>query len=212
MTARRSSAILLFAALQFAVLSAIAMRLYPSYQFTENFLSDLGATRTWGGVPNHASAVVFAITVATLGFGFVIFASAWRQYAFAKQRARWLGIASQICGTLSGLAFVGVACTPIDHALDAHNVLVTVAHGLLLVFSICMTILWWRNGAPLGARVAGILYPVMLVGYGLSVYWAISNDAWAHRHVLIVGQKIVSYGSVAFIVFITLTIRQNRAT
>jgi hypothetical protein len=137
----------------------------------------------------------------------IVFASAWRDYAFDRGRARGAGIASQICGTLSGLAYIGVACAPIDRAMDIHNVLVVIAHGLLLVFAVCTTLVWWRNGAPLGAIVAGILYPVTLLTYFAAVAYA-ARDLYAHRHILIVGQKIIVYASLAYVVFLTLTIRR----
>lgn len=197
----------MYAALQFAVLTAVAMWLYPRYRFADHFLSDLGATRTWSGEPNHAAAVVFAIAVATLGLAMVVFASAWRAYAFAHGRGRGIGIASQVTGTLSGLAFAGVAVTPIDLALDHHNALVVAAFGLLLVFVACTTLVWSRNGAPRGIVVAGVAYAVLLAGYFAAAGWAVATDPFGHRRVLIVGQKLVVYAALAYVVYLTLSIR-----
>ena len=74
MNARRATALLSIAALQFAVLVGVAIQLYPGYRMTGHFLSDLGATRTWEGVPNQAAATVFAIAVVGLGIGMIVFA------------------------------------------------------------------------------------------------------------------------------------------
>lgn len=208
-TARRSTGVLLFAALQFAVLTSLAMWLYPNYRFAEQFLSELGATRTWWRIANHEAAVVFAVAVVVLGGGMIVFAAAWRDYAFARGRARAVGVASQVCGTVSGLAFVGVASSPIDLALDLHNALVAAAFVLLLVFVACLTIVWWCNGAPRSVLVAGALYVVMLASYFAAAGWAIATDPWAHRRVLVIGQKIVVYASLAYVVFLTLTIRRR---
>jgi hypothetical protein len=208
-TARRSTAFLLFAALQFVVLTAVAMQLYPDYRSGDHFLSVLGATRTWTGVPNHEAAVVFAIAVATLGAAMIVFAAAWRDYAFERDRAHGLGVASQLCGTLSGLAFIGVAFTPIDRALDLHNALVVGAFVLLFAFAACTTVLWWRNGAPHAAIGGGALYAVMLVIYFAVAGWAAATDLYAHLGVLVIGQKIVVYASMAYIVFVALTIRRR---
>ena len=207
-TARRSTAFLLFAALQFVVLTSVAMRLYPDYRFGEHFLSVLGATRTWDGVANHQAAIVFAIAVATLGAAMIVFAASWRDYAFARGRARGLGVASQVCGTSSGLAFIGVAVTPIDRMLEMHNALVVGAFVLLFAFAACTTVLWWRNGAPHSAIGAGALYAAMLAIYLASAGWA-ATDLSAHLGVLVVGQKIIVYVSMAYVVFLTLTIRRR---
>ncbi len=108
---------MLYAALQFVVLTAIAMVVYgDGYRFSHNFLSELGATTTWSGTPNHAAAVLFGIALAGLGSAFVAFAGAWRAFAFARGRARGAGIASQLFGTASGTAFVAVAVTPVNLA------------------------------------------------------------------------------------------------
>ena len=45
-TARRSTAFLLFAALQFVVLTSVAMRLYPDYRFGAHFLNHFGRLST----------------------------------------------------------------------------------------------------------------------------------------------------------------------
>src|SRR5438045_2679159 len=124
-SARRRGDVLLFAALQFVVLTTIAMAIYPGgYRFTENFLSELGATRTWTGEPNHAGTVLFGIALGTLGVAAIGFAGAWRDFAFARGRARAVGLAGQLFGTASGEAFLAVAVTPVNLALDLHNTLV----------------------------------------------------------------------------------------
>jgi hypothetical membrane protein len=206
---RWSSGILLYATLQFAVLTSVAMRLFPDYRFADHFLSDLGARRTWEGRANESGAWLFALALGSLGVAMVIFAAAWRGYAFARQRARGVGIASQLSGTLSGLAFVGTALTPIDVALDLHNVLVVGAFALLLAFTTCTTVVWWRNGAPFGVTVAGGLHVALLVAYFGAVVWAVSTDLVAHRRVLIVGQKVAVYGSLGYVVWLTLSIRRR---
>ena len=198
---------MLYAALQFVVLTAIAMQLYPGYQFSAHFFSDLGATRTWFGVANHASAIVFAFAVVIVGIGMIAFAAAWRDYAFARGRSERVGRASQICGTLSGLAFIGVAFAPMNLVLDLHNALVVVAFGLLLAFAACMTAVWWKNGAPRGVVVAGLVYLAVLVGFFGAVMWVVATGLVAHARVIVVGQKIAIYASMAYVVFLTLTIR-----
>lgn len=200
---------MLYAALQFAILTGVAMQLYPGYRFREHFFSDLGATRTWFGEPNHVVVVLFGIAVVTLGAGMIVFAAAWRDYAFARGRAAAVGRASQICGTLSGLAFIGVAFAPMNLVLDLHNALVVLAFGLLLAFAACMTAVWWRNGAPRAVLVAGMMYLAVLVCFFAVAIWVVATDFFAHARLLILGQKMAIYASIAYVVFLTMTIRNR---
>lgn len=201
----RSTRFLLYAAFQFVVLTAIGMQLYPHYRFTGHFFSDLGAMRTWFDEPNHGAAL-FWIALGTLGIAMILFAAAWRSYAFARKRGLVLGIATQVAGTLAGLGFIGVACTPVDVALHAHNMIVVVAFGLLLAFAILATVLWWLNDAPTGVLVACGLYIAVLIGFFATAGWVVRAGLHEHIRVLIVAQKIAVYASMAYVVFLTMTI------
>src|SRR5512141_425323 len=97
------------------------------YQFTGNFLSDLGMTHAFSGRANYAASVVFGIALASVGGALIAFVWTWREFAFERRRAVVAGYAAAVLGTLSGLAFVGVAVTPFDLALWAHNTLVIAA-------------------------------------------------------------------------------------
>src|SRR5262245_40923343 len=148
-SARIRGGVLLYAALQFIVLTTIAMRVYAGgtvadqsssgYDFFNNFFSDLGATYSWSGAPNRAASVLFGIALGSLGAAFVAFAGTWRAFAFARGRARAAGIAAQVFGTLSGTAFVVVALAPVNRAINVHNAAVVSAFGLLLGYAACMT-------------------------------------------------------------------------
>ena len=139
-----------YAAIQFVVLVAIAMVAYPGgtwldptsarYQLAHNFLSDLGATRALSGRTSYLSAALFALALATLGSALVAFAPTWRGFAFARGRARAFGIASTVLGCAGGAAFVGVAASPIDLALRAHNAFVVAGFALLACYAACLAI------------------------------------------------------------------------
>ena len=209
-SARRRAGFLLYAAIQFVVLTAIAMRVRAGgYDFFGNFLSELGATRTWTGLPNHPSAVLFGIALGTLGVAFVAFAGTWRAFAFDRGRVRALGIVGQVLGTLSGLAFLGVAVTPIDHALDLHNTLVIAAFGLLLGYAVTLTIVWGLNGAARSHLASSIAYVLLVCGYGVSVAVAVRVGLGTERSlwILVVSQKVVAYASMLHIIYLTLAIR-----
>ena len=204
-----------FAALQFVVLVGAAMAVYPGgtwwdpttthYQLAHNFLSDLGATHAFSGRANTASMLLFAIALVTIGGALVAFAWSWRSFAFGLARARWAGRASELLGTASGLAFVGIALAPVDRALDVHNVLVASAFGLLLAYVACMTLLMWRN--RVGHVAINALYLAIVAGY---VAFGVFGPRMATEigfEEMVIAQKVVVVASMTHIVYLTSIVR-----
>lgn len=222
MNVRRRAGFLLWAAVQFVVLTTIAMQVYAGgtvwdpwahgYAFGGNFLSELGATRAWSGHDNHASMVLFSLALGTLGAAFVMFAGAWRGFAFARRRGVALGVAAQVFGTLSGLCFIAVAVTPVNLALQAHNMFVVCAFGLLLGYAVCTTLVWWRNGAAALELAVSLVYVVFVLAYVGVVAYAVRHGTWTeHEHrVLVLTQKAMAYGSMVYVAFLTLRVRRAK--
>jgi hypothetical protein len=216
--AYRLAGVLRYAAIQFVVLTALAMALYAGgtwfdpttahYHFTGNFLSDLGMTHAFSGRANYGSSTLFCIALASVGAALVAFVWTWREFAFERRRALVAGYGAAVLGTLSGLAFVGVAFTPFDLALDAHNSLVIAAFGLLMLFVATITFVMWRNGIT-GARLAAnVAYLACVAGYVVLVLRG-PRMATPHGHtVQVVGQKLVAYASMLHIAYLTTTIRR----
>jgi hypothetical protein len=220
---RRRAGFLLYAAIQFVVLTTLAMRVYAGgtlwdpwsrgYAFTGNFLSELGATRSWSGHENHASAVLFAIALGTLGIAFIVFAGAWRGFAFARKRGAAFGVAGQVFGSASGIAFAAVAVTPVNLALQAHNMFVVAAFGLLLGYAACTTIVWAKNGATRAQIAISTLYVVLVLGYFVVVAIALQHGVvgeHGHRE-LVVSQKAMAYISMLYIGFVTIAVIRDRS-
>jgi hypothetical protein len=216
---RRQASCLLYAAAQFVVLTACAMAVYaggsymnpdaPGYAFTRNFFSDLGATHTWRG-RNTPSAVLFAIALATVGAAFLAFTGAWRGFAFGRARARIAGHAADVFGVIAGACFLGVACAPVNLALHVHNTLVVGAFGALLGYAAAITIALWRNGAARALVAVAAGYLLVVLGYVATIVHAlvagISTDAGYMT--MVIAQKIVVYLSMAFVIYLTLTVRR----
>jgi hypothetical protein len=164
---------LLYAALQFVVLTTIAMHFYADgYRFTGNFLSELGMTTTWWGRENHTAALLFSLALGTLGVAFIAFATTET------------GRAARICGTLSGAAFLAVACVPVNLAMDVHNTLVVAAFAFLLGYAV--------------ARRS--------IGYALAVvvYGIVTATSLHDRYTLVVAQKAIAYASMLYIGYVTV--------
>jgi hypothetical protein len=220
-SARLRAGFLRYTALQFVVLIAAAMWLYAGgthldpaaggYQMGENFLSDLGLTHAWSGRANAPAAVLFGLALGGFGVGFVAFAGSWRGFAFARGRARGLGITAQLLGTAAGSAFIGVAVTPMDLQLDLHNLLVTTAFGLLLLYAIAITLVWWRNGGPRTVIAASVAYVLAVAAY-IAVGVVIASHGWVTDHertILVIAQKLVTAVSIAFVVYATTAVRRQ---
>ena len=215
----RLAGLLRYAAVQFVVLTALAMMLYTGgtwfdpttehYHFTGNFLSDLGMTHAFSGRANYASSALFCVALASVGAAVIAFAWAWRGFAFERERALVAGHAAAVLGTLSGLAFVGVAFTPFDLALYAHNSLVIAAFGLLMLYIATITFVMWRNGIAGGRLAANVAYLACVAGYVVLVVRG-PRMTTPHGHsIQVIGQKTIAYASMLHIVYLTTTIRRS---
>ena len=220
---RRRAGLLRYAAIQFVVLTTVAMQVYaggklldrsaPGYDLFGNFLSDLGATRAWSGHPNHVAAVLFSVALGTLGITFMAFAGSWSSFAFAHGRARGVGIASRVFGTTSGAAFVGVAVTPVNLALDLHNAFVVAAFALLLGYAATLTYVFARNGASRTWLVVSAVYLVLVGGYVAVVVVAIRTGITSARGlwILVASQKAIAYASMLYVLYLASATRSQLA-
>lgn len=218
MSAHRLAGFLRYAALQFIVLSIAAMGAYaggtwwdpgePRYRLTRNFLSDLGMTHAFSGHSNYVSCVLFAIALFTVGSALVGFVWTWREVACPRGRATWAGHLSAIIGTLSGLCFMGVALTPFDVALDAHNTFVLSAFSLLPLYVATFTFLMWRNGLHRARVAANIGYLVLVAGYMVLVLFGPRLHTQSGHTMQVIGQKIIAYGSMLHVLYLATTTRK----
>ena len=219
MTAHRRATILLYATIQFVVLTVLAMVTYAGgtyfdastrgYRFFENFFSDLGTTHSYSGRPNWISCALFATALAGIGSALIVFASGWRSFAFGAGRARFFGITGRVFGTLSGLSFVGIALTPFDRALDLHNLLVLAAFSELLGYVACLVISLAANRAERSLVLANLAYVGLLFGYVALLFFGPTIDTDRGHLVQCAGQKIVVYASMVNLLFLATRIRSR---
>src|SRR5512143_1741071 len=120
-----------WAAVSAAVLTTIAMLLYPGgtllnpsthgYSFFQNSLSDLGSTVAWGGQPNSRGAQFFlsgsgSLTVAGVG----CFVALVRVYS-SSRITRWLAHTAGAAGWLSCVGLIGASLAPQDRNFALHG-------------------------------------------------------------------------------------------
>jgi len=199
--------LLLAAALNFIVLTSIAIGLYPGsnninshthgYSFTTNFFSDLGATRVYSHHLNVASAVLFMLALAGVGLAIVFFSPDVSVVAGKEQRLRKAGTAGAACGVISGIAFIGIAAVPWNVSDGLHQLFVQLAFGFLLLFVVFLTAVQVTNHWPVGCLVPNIAYLLLLAAYVVLLFFGPGIDRLGGLEVQAIGQKIIVYSSIA---------------
>lgn len=211
--------VLLYASVQFLVLTAIAMLIYPGgayyengsngYLFLSNFFSDLGATVTPSGRPNLASHILFLVALASVGVALILASSNWRVIVARHQAAQAAGWATQALEVIAGLGFIGIAATPWNLVLDAHNAFVKAAFGFLLLYDLCLLIIQLRNGWPAIYTAANAVYLLLLLAYVGILFAGPRVDTKSGLEFQVLAQKIIVYASVVNLGLQALSIRRE---
>ena len=213
-------ALLLYACAQFFVLTIAAMFLYPGgakyhlaaehYLFFQNFLSDLGATRTYSGRPNMLCASLFILALSFLGMAMIVASPLWKAWCarrsleaaqagtslFSIPRSTPWGIGAQLFAALSGLCYVGVAVTPWNYFLDAHNNFVKGAFSLLLGLIVCLVLGQISERETTPYLIANCVYLILLAAYVYLLFAGPSLQTQNGLAVQVAAQKIITYISI----------------
>jgi hypothetical protein len=211
--------VLIYASLQFVLLTALAMLIYPGgavyeqgadrYLFFRNFFSDLGATITPSGRPNLPSHILFAIALGCVGLALVVASSNWKVIVARRQAARGAGFASQAFEIIAGLGFIGIAATPWNLVLDAHNGFVRAAFGFLLAYDLCLLLIQLRNRWPAACVAANAVYLLLLLAYVGILFFGPAVDTKSGLEFQVGAQKIIVYASVINLGVQALSIRRE---
>jgi hypothetical protein len=211
--------VLIYASIQFLVLTAVAMLVYPGgavyeldanrYLFLRNFFSDLGATITPSGRPNLASHVLLAIALGCVGLALILASSNWKVIVRRRQAAQAVGRASQVLEIIAGLGFIGIAATPWNLVLDAHNGFVRAAFGFLLAYDLCLLIIQLGNRWSSAYTTANAVYLLLLLAYVGILFFGPGLDTRSGLEFQVAAQKIIVYASVINLGLQALSIRRE---
>jgi hypothetical membrane protein len=200
----RGAALLLYCSFQFFVLTIVAMFVYPGgthldphtphYEFTRNFFSDLGATRTYSGQSNLASEVLFIIALASIGLSLVAASGIWRSIA---KKPSAIGAATQIFAIVAGLCYVGIAATPWNLLGPPHMFFVKLGFSLLLGLMLCMVYLQHASAWPFVFIASNWIYIVALAAYVYILFYGPKLSTDGGLEFQVVAQKIIVYLSIA---------------
>ena len=192
---------------QFLILTILAMifyaggnQYYPttsSYDFFQNFFSDLGMQVAWNGNSNLLASVLFTIALAVSGisiFPFIMYFSSLFSRGTAPYR---FSILTLISGIPTSIGFILIGFTPWDLYFSYHMISVYVAFGGAVPLSIGFTgAIWTAKKFPrylVGVGIyASLIILLFLIGL---VIWGPSGSETA-RIIRVVGQKIVVFAII----------------
>jgi hypothetical protein len=198
--------LLVGAATQFVLLTVIADarlprgrgvrgRRRPLPVLRELFQRSRGDADVLGPV-EHPSHALFSVALALVGLALVAFSTTWRVIVRRPGAGAGLGRVTQWVAVVAGLGFVGIAATPWDRVLDAHNAFVRLAFGVLLLYILALLWLHVRNDWPRSLVALNVVYLVVLVAYVLVLFLGPDLTTRHGLELQVAAQKIIVFSSV----------------
>jgi len=209
---RTTFQIVIGACLFFVVVTVIAMFTYTGgtydapdnagYSFFTNFFSDLGRTVSHSGLPNTTSMFLFTSALTVAGAGLVLFFIALTQFFTRPLWMRVLSILGSLFGIGAAGCFIGVAFTPADIRIDAHEQFVTWAFIFFpIAVLIYVPLLLRHTSYPKIYAFNFITFALLLLLYILLNTLGPDQDSPEGLLIYATGQKIIVYASILSIVF-----------
>lgn len=203
-----------------SALTIISMLCYPGgtardhttagYSLQNNFLSDLGMTAAYNGQRSIVSAVLF---IASL----ILVLVSMQQGLFGiiglfkgERVARWFARAAGASGLLACAAFVGVASTPENLAMDWHVRLTMLAFRILPAVPLFLALAAFTSSIfPQRVVALWACLAVFLAAYIVLLQWNRQLPTAGTFTLMVLAQKIVTV--VAIGVFLYQLLEAERA-
>lgn len=199
-------------AIQFLILTALAMWIYPggtihepqleSYSFFTNYFSDLGRTYTFDRTSNFACHTIFKATLSITGGSLILFFIAIPA-AFESEAAKvFISIAS-LFGVAAGLCYIGIGWVPWDTDYWNHTGYVRTGFlaflGMTFFYSIAIL---FDNDYPNRYAYAFLIFGAVL---GIQIVIMLFGPrAYRNEEALLlqaVAQKIVVYSEIFIMIY-----------
>lgn len=152
---------------------------------------------------------MFAIALGSVGLALILASSNWKIIAARRERGRSAGWASQTFEIVAGLGFIGIAATPWNLVLDAHNGFVRAAFGFLLAYDLSLLLIQLRNRWPAAYTAANAVYLLLLVTYVGILFFGPALDTKSGLEFQVGAQKIIVYASVVNLGLQAVSIRRG---
>lgn len=199
----RACLFLIIANIQFIILGIIAMFFYtggtyhnpsnPGYDFWNNFLSDLGRTKSFSGRSNAVSFVITTITLSIFGFSFIPFFLALTSHFSKESKSqKWVSVSTAFFGIIAAICNIGVAFTPWDLYLLEHNLFVFGAFtSTFLACILCSIVIFLNKNYPNKYAIVFIAFSIAMNLYILlTIFGPWDKEGFTLQ---ITGQKIIVY-------------------
>jgi hypothetical protein len=179
---------------------AVDNPLTTGYSFTHNFLSNLGMLTAESGKPNWISAILFFLALGMAGAALVAFFILFRRMFTSTHLQAILSLIGSILGILAGISFMGIAFAPADIARPAHIQFVMWAFRLFPLAVLCyVPVLFMDQHYPKVYAWVFAVFCLMLIGYYLLMTKGPGFSSPEGLVIQVVGQKVISYASIASI-------------
>jgi hypothetical protein len=217
--AQLRATLMVYAAVQFVVLTVIGMVIYPGgsmanpkadrYVFMANFFSDLGATQTQSGASNLLACSLFIAALGSVGAALIFFSASWKFLADGAPESVRFGQFAQAAGVLAGICLIGIAATPHNLAAATHMKFVKSAFVFLLGFIAPFTYLQAVHAWPRAYVRLGVLYVITLLAYVINLFIGPSVRTPFGFSFQVVTQKAIVYYSIATVAVLALAVRRQ---
>lgn len=203
----RSFQLVLVAVAQFAVLTTVAMLVYPGgtgvdkttsgYSLFSNYFSDLGLTQAHNGRVNALAMPLFATALSLAGLGLMLFFVSFTQFFRHGTLSRVLSVLGTALGLGAGACFIGVALTPADLFRQTHGMFVLFAFGLFfLATTVYCAAMAADRGYPTRYALIFVVFAVCLGAY----MWLLTQGPRGTPDAVSIqatGQKLIVYAALA---------------
>jgi hypothetical protein len=204
---KRAYALGIFGALQFIILTLLAMWIYPGgtlhepnlehYSFLYNFFSDLGRTVTFDRSSNLWTHLIFKTTLTIGGLCLIVFFVALPQL-FTRPSSKVLALLTTVFGVLAGLSYIGIGQVPWNVDYWGHRLSVRIGFlaFLAMTFFYTLAILVDKHYPKRYAVAMGVFAIVLAIQITIMFY---ATNAWHSNEALYlqaVAQKVVVYAEI----------------
>jgi hypothetical protein len=164
-----------------ALLAIVSMTRYPGgtprdhhtsgYAPAHNFLSDLGMTVAYNGMPNRLGATLFAASLVLLVLALSAALIGFARLYQGSEAARVSTRLAMGCGVITGASFVGVAFTRENAAMDLHVTLTNSAFRLFPTVTLFLGIAAYRASRDRWIVLTWFALTVLLAAFAGFVSW-----------------------------------------
>lgn len=187
----------LFLFIQYVIVTLVMMLNYDAGQyfnhagtgfiFNQNYLSDLGRTRTFLGAENP-SYIFYTLTLSLAGLGVMLFFFLIN----AASKSVWRFVVMTL-GLVSGVCYIGIAINPVDVSLEPHLIFGRLSFFAFFFASLGSQILLNKKVHPLSNKIFTFLN-ILMFFYLLLMFFGppSSTGLWAIQ-LKTLAQKIIVY-------------------